>query len=240
MGSGYKTFTAGEVLTASSVQNFLQNQTVMSFADSAARSSAIGTANFEEGMTSYLQDTNLVEVYDGTNWASIAPSGPTPGLVQIGTAISFSAVSSFSFPADTFTSTYDNYKIILSNVSGSTGIEVRMRLRASGTDNTSNIYYQQQQYNSSTTISGVRQTSTVWTVANANTGTSNFATLELFNPKITQITRGLVIWQQSGNTTPETLFQTMTHDSATAFDSATILASTGNITGVASVYGFSK
>jgi hypothetical protein len=161
------------------------------------------------------------------------------GLVLINTT-SFSAVASVSLPADTFTSTYNNYKIILSNLSGSTGIEVRMRLRASGTDNTSNIYYQQQQYNSSTTISAVRQQSTVWTVGNANTTTSNFSTLELFNPKITQITRGLVIWQQNGNTVPETLFQTMTHDSATAFDSATILASTGNITGVASVYGFSK
>jgi hypothetical protein len=77
MGSGYKTFTAGAVLTASDVQNYLQDQVVMTFAGSAARSSAIGTANFEEGMTSYLTDTDLLEVYNGTNWVGVAPTTTT-------------------------------------------------------------------------------------------------------------------------------------------------------------------
>jgi hypothetical protein len=74
MGSGYRTFTAGEVLTASNVQNYLQDQVVMTFGGSAARSSAIGTANFEEGMTSYLTDTDKLEVYNGTNWVNVAPT----------------------------------------------------------------------------------------------------------------------------------------------------------------------
>jgi hypothetical protein len=92
MGSGYRTFTAGEVLTASNVQDYLMDQSVMVFADSTARATNIGTANFEEGMVSYLEDSDIVEVYNGTTWASIAPAAVTPGLVQIGTAISFSGV----------------------------------------------------------------------------------------------------------------------------------------------------
>ena len=73
MGSGYKAFTAGEVLTASDVNNYLMEQSVMVFADSTARASTIGTANFEEGMVSYLEDSDTVEVYDGSAWGGIAP-----------------------------------------------------------------------------------------------------------------------------------------------------------------------
>lgn len=71
-GLGRKVFTAGEVLTAANVQNYLQDQAVMVFAGTAARSSAIGTAS--EGMISYLADTNAVEKYTGAAWESVVPS----------------------------------------------------------------------------------------------------------------------------------------------------------------------
>jgi hypothetical protein len=90
MGSGYRTFTAGEVLTASNVQDYLMDQSVMVFADSTARATNIGTANFEEGMVSYLEDSDTVEVYDGSAWASIAPT-TNQGLTLINTT-SFSGV----------------------------------------------------------------------------------------------------------------------------------------------------
>lgn len=64
--SGRKVFTAGSVLTAADVNDYLMDQAVMVFGGSAARGSAIGTAT--EGMTSYLSDTNSVEVFDGTQW----------------------------------------------------------------------------------------------------------------------------------------------------------------------------
>jgi len=47
--------------------------TLASYADSAARTSAIPSPT--EADLSYLQDTNSVEVYDGSAWASIAPTG---------------------------------------------------------------------------------------------------------------------------------------------------------------------
>jgi hypothetical protein len=59
-----KTFTAGDVLTASDVNTFLMNQMIMTFADSTARSSAIGTAT--EGMVTYLANTNTFEYSNGT------------------------------------------------------------------------------------------------------------------------------------------------------------------------------
>ncbi len=69
-GSGWRTFSAGAVLTAAQVQNYLQDQVVQVYASSAARSSALGTA-VSEGMVSYLTDTNSLAYYDGSAWQSV-------------------------------------------------------------------------------------------------------------------------------------------------------------------------
>ena len=68
-GLGRRTFAAGEVLTASNVMGYLQDQAVMNFAGTAARGSAIASPS--EGMVSYLADTNAVEVYDGSLWKNV-------------------------------------------------------------------------------------------------------------------------------------------------------------------------
>ena len=70
MGSGFRTFASGEVLTAANVNNYLMEQAVMSFADSTARDAAVTSP--EEGMTAYLQDTNSITVYSGSAWVTIA------------------------------------------------------------------------------------------------------------------------------------------------------------------------
>jgi hypothetical protein len=61
-----KVFTAGEVLAASDVNDFLMDQTVMSFAGTAARGSAITTP--VEGMVTYLEDSQSLSVNNGTDW----------------------------------------------------------------------------------------------------------------------------------------------------------------------------
>ena len=84
--AGYHLFNTGDVLTAAQVQYNLQNQTIMYFASSAARSSALGAA-VVEGMFSYLADTNSTEYYDGAAWQSISNPGDITG-VTAGTGIS--------------------------------------------------------------------------------------------------------------------------------------------------------
>jgi hypothetical protein len=64
-----KVFTAGSVLTASDVNTYLMNQSVMTFAGTAARGSAIGTAS--EGMLTWLEDTNTYSYWDGSRWANL-------------------------------------------------------------------------------------------------------------------------------------------------------------------------
>jgi hypothetical protein len=87
-----KVFTAGEVLAAADVNSFLMDQTVMSFAGTAARGSAIGTA--VEGMVTYLEDSDILSIYDGSAWkTSLAPTG---SILQVVTATTTTSTSTTS------------------------------------------------------------------------------------------------------------------------------------------------
>ena len=77
--AGYRTFNTGDVLTAAQVQNYLQNQTIMYFANAAARDAALTGAIVVEGMFAYLADTNTTVYYDGSAWQSFG-TGDVTGL----------------------------------------------------------------------------------------------------------------------------------------------------------------
>jgi hypothetical protein len=72
--SGWKEWEVLERVTSAEFQSYLQDQVVQVYADSSARSSALGTA-VAEGMISYLADTNAIQFYDGSTWASISNPG---------------------------------------------------------------------------------------------------------------------------------------------------------------------
>jgi len=84
-GAGYKLFNTGDVLLASEVNTYLQQQVTMVFANAAARTTALSGV-LAEGMMSYLQDTNTVEVYNGTSWVNVGNAGDITE-VQAGTGI---------------------------------------------------------------------------------------------------------------------------------------------------------
>lgn len=88
-GAGYKLFNTGDVLTAAQVNTYLNEQTVMVFASSAARTSALSGV-LAEGMMSYLQDTNAVEVYNGSSWVNVGNAGDITE-VQAGVGISIAS-----------------------------------------------------------------------------------------------------------------------------------------------------
>jgi hypothetical protein len=83
-GAGAKLFTSGSVLTAAQVNTFLMDQSVMRFADVAARTAAfdgVGEPALAEGMVSYLMDSNSVQVYDGSAWVNIGSSADSDQIV---------------------------------------------------------------------------------------------------------------------------------------------------------------
>lgn len=73
-GAGYKLFATGDVLTAAQVNTYLQQQVIMVFADSTARTTALSGV-LAEGMFSYLTGTNAFEYYDGAAWQSVSSPG---------------------------------------------------------------------------------------------------------------------------------------------------------------------
>lgn len=98
-GAGYKLFNTGDVLTAAQVNTYLMQQTVMVFADSSARTTALSGV-LAEGMLSYLLDTNAVEKYDGSSWSAIGTGdieGVTAGTGLSGGGTSGTVTLSFDY-----------------------------------------------------------------------------------------------------------------------------------------------
>lgn len=72
-GLGRKVFSAGDVLTAAQVQGYLQDQTIMVFAGTAARATAIPSPS--QGMFAYLTADSTLYTYDGSDWVAFTSGG---------------------------------------------------------------------------------------------------------------------------------------------------------------------
>ncbi len=83
--SGWKAWEIGEVVEATDFQTYVQDQVVQVYADSTARTTALGTA-VAEGMVSYLSDTNSLEYYSGSAWVAVSNPGDITS-VTAGTAL---------------------------------------------------------------------------------------------------------------------------------------------------------
>lgn len=101
--AGRKTFASGEVLTASDVNGYLMDQAVMRFADSAARGSAIAAPT--QGMVTYLDDTDTLEVYDGASWSGVSNAHAIAAVrtaVDISLAPGAQTIKAVSWPSGRF------------------------------------------------------------------------------------------------------------------------------------------
>jgi hypothetical protein len=83
--SGWKSWAIGEVVEADDFQTYIQNQAVQNYAGTAARTAALGTF-VAEGMISFLQDTNSLEVYHTGAWQPVSNPGDITA-VTAGTAL---------------------------------------------------------------------------------------------------------------------------------------------------------
>jgi hypothetical protein len=141
-----KVFTAGEVLAAADVNSFLMDQTVMSFAGTAARGSAIPSP--VEGMTSFLEDLDQVEIYSNSAWR--IPYGMTPIVTE-----SFTSITSLII-SNCFSAKFENYFIQISAVNGN---NTRLQLRTGTTTSTSSYAGKLVSGNGSSAFSANRSTS---------------------------------------------------------------------------------
>jgi hypothetical protein len=101
----------------------------MVFASAAARTTAL-TSVLAEGMVSYLQDTNAVEVYNGSAWVGVSGGGDVTE-VQAGTGIS---VASGTGPIPVVTNTMATAVDAKGDLIVGTGADTFSRLAVGGTN----------------------------------------------------------------------------------------------------------
>jgi hypothetical protein len=77
-GQGYKLFINGDVLSASEVNGYLMDQTIMVFADSTARDSALGSPS--EGMFAFTQDNDTLYYHNGSSWVATSLAADITGV----------------------------------------------------------------------------------------------------------------------------------------------------------------
>lgn len=143
MGSGFKNFTA-TVLTASDVNNYLMEQSVMSFASTGARDVAVTAP--EDGMVAYIRSNDADEglyTYNGTAWRRgpgwNAPWGFIARNQSLGPGTSTSGTTETAvFTSASFTALGNRYYRvnISTTLTATAGDSYTMRLRQDSTSGT--------------------------------------------------------------------------------------------------------
>ena len=166
----------------------------------------------------------------GLKWQA-ASSG---ALVYIGGA-TFSGSATINVN-NVFSATYSNY-IMKADFVGSGALNVRLRLRVSGTDNTASAYQGQyiSAYGTSTEANRI-QDGDYFNLMNANAA-GNYISHEFYNPFATAKTGIIAGGVNNASSSIEVVRQSFAHSDATSFTGFTIYTSTGTITGNVRVYG---
>jgi hypothetical protein len=172
----------------------------------------------------------------------VAPAAS--GALTLIATNTLSGVTSSTFN-DVFSSTYTNYKIIYNLRGTSQTSDITMRLRASGSDNSSSNYYWSSYYTTSAslTVFGERSngTNTSWTLNYADTTGMTGCNIDLYSPQETAYTaytiQAALVRISASTTQAVTTMGGLSVD--TAYTGFTILG-TQDLTGTVSVYGYGK
>jgi hypothetical protein len=188
-------------------------------------------------------DTGLVKdgaeaIRDLGNAIDTTVDGLGVGLVHINTT-DYSAVSAVSLPNDTFTSTYQNYRI-LARIQNSTGANITFRFRTAGTNNSTANYNKQEISANTTSVSGLASTGQTAFLPSAPSGAStSYFIIDLFRPKEIAPTSFKILGHLVSTTSSQVLRDyTGNFALTTAFDSMSFLISSGNITGRIQTFGY--
>ena len=232
-------YTAGEVLTAANLN--ITNSGIPVFATTTTRDAAFGGTGektLAEGQFAYIEATNTTQYYDGAAWQSV---GVAPGLVFL-TGASFSAASSVSLPTNTFSSTYQNYKVVFLVTAGSGTFTMTARFRTAGSDNTNSNY---SSGSAGATINGVASNlsnngSTSFNLNGGVAGGQWAGTFDVMSPQVANYSYlfGTMYCYNGSAASGNAIAGEF--NVATQFDSMTFIATTNTMTGNYKVYGYSN
>jgi hypothetical protein len=184
----------------------------------------------------YPSSSDLVK--DGaTNMGTIATTvDAKTGLILLNTT-SFTGVSSQSIN-DVFSATYTNYRIVIKGV-GTADVGLLMRMRVSGSDNTSSDYGWAR-WNARTGGSGSSgsRTDTSWTIGAVGQSRKATVSLDISDPFATANTSLTgTAGSDNGTYTYVDVFGA-TLGVTTSYTGFTLIVSSGTITGSVSVFGY--
>jgi hypothetical protein len=202
----------------------------MVFANASARTSAI--ASPQEGMISYLKDTNSTEYYSGSAWVAIG--GSSGALTLIGTT-TLSSSGSFNL-SNIFTSNYANYEIHITGLTGSTGSYLTYGLRTGSTNAATNYDYFYYQISTGGSVANGGGTGSL-TGGNLDYGTAaGHMVLKVMNPYVAAPTA--LIGQYTAYNAQG--IRSSRHTDSTSFDGMWFTLNSGTVSGKVSVYGYSN
>jgi len=170
------------------------------------------------------------------SWAT--PAGGGSGLTFIAGA-TFTSSSAVNVN-NCFSATYKNYLILGSITACSTQVNVSIRMRVSGTDNTTSDYDRSSISNFSANLTGGNSlNASSWTevISTYASSTGNNFRIEMFNPFATENTTGFATSTNFNSTDNNQQLVGMGKPVTTSFDGFSLIANTGNITGFYRVYG---
>jgi hypothetical protein len=227
-----KVFTAGEVLAAADVNEFLMDQSVMSFAGTAARGSAIPTP--VEGMLTWLEDVDRYEYRDGSGaWVPL-------GGMDLITTENFSAVNEVLFTSR-FTSVYRNYFFIISSLSASVDNgELLLQLRNATSNQTSANYQRQLLTVQSTTVTGTQATNQTSVRVCASETLGRIAKCYIFDPLANSNTSFQADSNRVGTTNQTIGLAYGNYNANYSADGFRLFPASGTITGTISLYGIKE
>lgn len=174
---------------------------------------------------------------------AISAAGNVTGAgLDLITTQSFTAVSSVSIN-NCFSGDYDNYLVLVSFTAFSTTLTASLKMRAGGTDTSAN-YNRYVMFGTGAAAGSTQNIGAAsWTLitSDATYAPYNRASIDLFSPNANVKTTATyqIPGVESGGVT-YTIHGGLFHAVDTVFDGLTLLASTGNMSGAVSVYGYKK
>jgi hypothetical protein len=234
------TFASAEVLTAAN-QNLLSNG-IPVFSGTATRNDAFGGSGekvLAEGQFAYLEDSNTTQYYDGAAWQSV---GTTAGLTLVATGTASAAAS---VTVNTcFTSTYDEYLLVV-DVVGSTSAQLNLQMRNAGSTITAaNYQWFRMGYNSNDATDNSRGIGdSKWLFGYVQNATvPAVATINIYDPLNSRnsVHNAFTTSINSGDSAVNVMSTGFRYATAQAFDSFVLSVSSGTMTGTIRVYGYTK
>jgi len=215
----------GSAWAAQSASNPISANIVDAKGDLIAATAADTVARLGVGSNGQLLTADSTAA-TGMKWASLSGSGFT--LISDTT---YSAVSSQSVNS-VFSATYRNYKMFIS-VTGTTAAQSSLRLRASGSDNSSSNYGQEADF-----ASGSRTTGSSWQLMRIDNGRGGTAVIDMINPFATDNTYFNNQSLGADDTNVDAQYIAGRTTVTDSYDGFTIFPQSGTITGRITIYGY--